>query len=81
MANIERQLFLPKPGTETFFLWGARQSGQSTLLRQIYPEVPWIDLLKADVLRRYATAPRRFLTGVAAVYDRRCLSLEWFWCS
>jgi hypothetical protein len=24
------------------------------------------------------TAPRRFLAGVAAVYDRRCLSLEWF---
>jgi len=24
------------------------------------------------------TAPRRFLAGVAAVYDRRCLPLEWF---
>ena len=57
MANIERQLLLPKPGAETFFLWGARQSGKSTLLRQSYPEVPWIDLLKADVLRRYATNP------------------------
>lgn len=57
MANIERQLVLPDPATETFFLWGARQSGKSTLLRQSYPEVPWIDLLKADVLRRYATNP------------------------
>jgi predicted AAA+ superfamily ATPase len=57
MAHIERQLLLPAPAKETFFLWGARQSGKSTLLRQSYPGVPWIDLLKADVLRRYATNP------------------------
>jgi predicted AAA+ superfamily ATPase len=57
MANIQRQLSLPDPQEETFFLWGARQSGKSTLLRQRYPGVPWIDLLKADVLRRHATHP------------------------
>ena len=57
MAKIERQLVLPQLSAETFFLWGARQSGKSTLLRKSYPGVPWIDLLKADVLRRYATNP------------------------
>jgi predicted AAA+ superfamily ATPase len=57
MTSIQRQLVLPPAPTETFFLWGARQSGKSTLLRQSYPGLPWIDLLKADVLRRYATNP------------------------
>jgi hypothetical protein len=70
MANIERQLFLPKPGTETFFLWGATWSGQSTLLRQIYPEVPWIDLLKADVLRRYADCPAAISYGCSGGQPR-----------
>jgi uncharacterized protein len=56
-VDIQRKLLLPEPAKETFFLWGARQSGKSTLLRRSYPGVPWIDLLKADVLRRYATNP------------------------
>ena len=34
MAMIPRALRLPKPPGETFFLWGARQCGKSTLLRQ-----------------------------------------------
>jgi uncharacterized protein len=52
-----RNLDLPEPGTETFFLWGSRQSGKTTLLRARYPEAVWIDLLKADEFRRYATRP------------------------
>lgn len=57
MTAITRALNLPRAGTETFFLWGARQSGKSTLLRQTYAAAPWIDLLKAEVFRRYATNP------------------------
>ena len=34
---FNRFLDLPDPGTETFFLWGPRQTGKSTLLRQHYP--------------------------------------------
>ena len=50
---------LPPSGTETFFLWGPRQAGKSTLLRQWYPDGVWVDLLKADDFRRYATRPER----------------------
>ncbi len=57
MANIIRNLRLPPAGTETFFLWGPRQSGKSTLLRGLFPNALWIDLLKSEVLRRYATNP------------------------
>jgi predicted AAA+ superfamily ATPase len=57
MANFTRALDLPDPGTETFFLWGPRQSGKTTLLRERYPTAAWIDLLKAEEFRRYATKP------------------------
>ena len=52
-----RRLKLPPPGARTFFLWGPRQVGKTTLLRQHYPDAMWIDLLKADEFRRYATRP------------------------
>ena len=54
---FSRNLALPAPGEETFFLWGPRQIGKSTLLRQRYPRGRWLDLLKADEFRRYAANP------------------------
>ncbi len=54
---FNRRLSLPEAGTETFFLWGARQTGKSTLLRHCYPDGRWIDLLKSDEFRRYTTRP------------------------
>ena len=54
---FKRSLVLPDAGTETFFLWGPRQAGKSTLLRQCYPDGRWIDLLKSDQFRRYLTNP------------------------
>jgi len=56
---IDRKLQLPEPGTETFFLWGPRQTGKSTLLRSAYPDAVWVDLLKADEFRRYVEQPER----------------------
>ena len=54
---FNRNLVLPRSGRETFFLWGPRQTGKSTLLRKHYPGGHWIDLLKSDEFRRYATRP------------------------
>ena len=56
---FQRLLMLPEPGTETFFLWGPRQAGKSTLLRQRYPDGVWVDLLKADEFRRYVSRPEQ----------------------
>ena len=54
---FHRKLPLPAPGEETFFLWGPRQTGKSTLLKERYPEARWLDLLKADEFRRYSDNP------------------------
>lgn len=52
-----RNLKLPSAGSETFFLWGPRQTGKSTLLRAEYPDAFWIDLLKSEEYRRYLARP------------------------
>jgi predicted AAA+ superfamily ATPase len=54
---FKRSLKLPATNSETFFLWGPRQTGKTTLLRDSYPDALWIDLLKADEYRRYLTEP------------------------
>ena len=54
---FKRSLILPEPGTESFFLWGPRQTGKSTLLRDSYGDSRWIDLLKSEEFRRYVARP------------------------
>ena len=46
---IKRKLQLPSSPRESFFLWGPRQSGKSMLLKAIYPDAIWYDLLKTDL--------------------------------
>ena len=64
---FKRNLFLPAPGEETFFLWGPRQTGKSTLLRQCYPDARWLDLLKVDEFRRYAANPELLRQEIEAL--------------
>ena len=47
------------PGAEgaSFFLWGARQTGKSTLLKTLFPDALWFDLLKNDEFERLQRIP------------------------
>ncbi len=54
---FSRVLSLPPAGEETFFLWGPRQTGKSTLLHQTYPDAFWIDLLDTRDFRQYLERP------------------------
>jgi predicted AAA+ superfamily ATPase len=64
---VSRALRLPPPGRETFFLWGPRQTGKTTLLRQVYPDAYWVDLLRADEFRRYTQRPERLREELRAL--------------
>ena len=44
-------------GKESAFLWGARQTGKSTLLNAVYPEAPYFDLLLANEYDRFLRNP------------------------
>lgn len=53
---IRKQIF-QHAGQESLFLWGARQTGKSTLLRMLYPDSLWFDLLLSDVFERLQRNP------------------------
>lgn len=44
-------------GNESLFLWGARQTGKSTLLKAMFPNSMYFDLLQTDVFERFQRAP------------------------
>jgi uncharacterized protein len=56
---FKRKLSLTTYPDESFFLWGPRQTGKTTLLRETYPQAIWLDLLKAEEFRRYLEHPER----------------------
>ncbi len=56
---------MPAAATETFFLWGPRQTGKTTLLREAYADAYWVDLLEADKYRRYLQNPERLREELA----------------
>lgn len=73
---FDRSLRLPTAGSETFFLWGPRQTGKTTLLRRVYPDAYWVDLLKADEFRRYLSEPERLRGELAAAAGVRQVVID-----
>jgi uncharacterized protein len=67
---LSRALRLPEAGSETFFLWGPRQTGKTTLLKQSYPGARFVDLLMADTFRRYTQRPELLREEIAATGER-----------
>ena len=57
MDKIKRYLNLGLPEGQSCFLWGARQTGKSTFLKEHFKDALVIDLLQADVFRRYQRDP------------------------
>ena len=57
MPEYARLLQLRTDPPATFFLWGPRQTGKSTLLGTEFPDVPWVDLLRPETYRRYLQNP------------------------
>lgn len=66
---FKRALSLPDAPRGSMFLWGPRQTGKTSLLRETYPDAIWYDLLKTDLYIRFHTRPallREELLAVAA---------------
>jgi predicted AAA+ superfamily ATPase len=53
------------------FLWGPRQTGKSTLLRELFPTAPTYDLLSAREFRRLAADPGIFTEECRALAANR----------
>ena len=71
---LPRKISFQDAENDSVFLWGARQTGKSTLLKALYPEEPYIDLLKSDEFERYSRRPA--LCGKNFPFFRRTLWLS-----
>lgn len=65
---LHRILSLNDVENDSLFLWGPRQTGKSTLLKQLFPNVPYYDLLKSDVYAQYKLQP--------SMFRNECMMLE-----
>ena len=54
---INRYFKLPDAADESVFFFGARQTGKTTLLKQLYPNERYYDLLKSDEFERLSRRP------------------------
>jgi uncharacterized protein len=50
----------------TFFLWGPRQVGKTSLLRRSFPDAVWVDLLQSEAFVRYRQDPSRLRQELTA---------------
>jgi len=55
-----RKLLMQYTENESVFLFGARQTGKTTLVKERFPEARYYDLLKSDVFERLFRAPWLF---------------------
>lgn len=71
-----RRLQLHANPQRSFFLWGPRQTGKTTLLKSAYPEAFRIDLLRTDELMRYLQQPSLLREQVAAVPPEKLIVID-----
>lgn len=55
-----------KDPERSFFLFGPRGTGKSTLMHDRYNNALWVDLLRPDVLRNFMSKPERLYDLIAA---------------
>jgi uncharacterized protein len=60
-----KQKFIDNQGQSIFF-WGPRQTGKSTLLKQLFPDALCFDLLLSDIYKRLLTNPEYLRETVLA---------------
>ena len=51
---------LKPPLKNSYFLFGARQTGKSTFVREHYPEAWYVNLLLSEVFLSYGKNPNQF---------------------
>ena len=71
MNKYNRYLQIDFEMGQSVFLWGARKTGKSTYLKNIFPNSIYVDLLKTDLLLRYTKHPSLFREEVLALLENK----------
>lgn len=69
----QRLLKIKLPKKQSAFLWGARKTGKSTLLKHLFPDAPYYDLLKSDLFLMLLKEPHIFREEVLALEPKNQL--------
>lgn len=72
---IRKQIFWGSDN-ESLFLWGARQTGKSTLLKEAFPGAIWFDLLQSDVFERLRRNPAQLREIVLADNQKKTVVID-----
>ncbi len=73
---LSRLIQLPKRPRDSFFLWGPRQTGKTSLLRAMYPQAFWVDLRTSDQFVRYPRRPAALREHLAAAGRVRLVVID-----
>ena len=61
---------------ESYFLFGPRGTGKTTLIRQLYPEALWLDLLQPELERSLLARPEKLLEMIAAHPQKKIIVID-----
>lgn len=67
--EIKRTLKMDLPKGQSVFLWGARKTGKTTLVKQLFPRNIRYDLLESDVYFRLSKEPWRLREELSSLAD------------
>lgn len=73
---FHREQFLIDCENESVFLWGARQSGKSTLLKELFPDAIWFDLLLSDVYSKLLQNPEYLREVILANPEKKTIVID-----
>jgi predicted AAA+ superfamily ATPase len=73
---FNRKQILIDSENESLFLWGARQTGKSTLLNHLFPDALWFDLLLSDVYERLSKNPSVFREIILADHQNKIVIVD-----
>lgn len=65
-----------EPPLQSYFLFGPRGTGKSTLIRLQYSDALYIDLLDPEIFRLYAAAPERLREHILASADKSTVVID-----
>ena len=66
-----RILKITAPCDQSFFLWGARQTGKSSFLKLCYPNALYFDLLDNELFLRYLREPYLFRSDLLSALNEK----------
>ena len=64
---LDRKLKLKVPKGQSIFLWGARKTGKSSLLKSRFPDSVFYDFLNTESFIRYTKSPHLFREEILAL--------------